>query len=291
MCKFEKTLLIMKKIILALAVILSSLSSQAQVLTPQPSPKCVINQIVGLTDVEVDYSRPSTKGRNIFGDLVPFGKVWRTGANSNSTISFSEDVVIDGKTLKKGKYALYALPKVEKWEIIFYSKTDNWGNPEVWNEADVALRATVTPEMLNRNVESFTIDINNLDNNFAHLNLSWEKTLVALKFEVPTQKTAMASIDKVLAGPSGGDYFSAAQYYFQSNADLTKALTYVNKALELKKESPYWYTKLKSLIQAKLGDKKGAIETAKLSLDAAKLAKNNDYIKMNEDNILEWSKK
>lgn len=281
----------MKKIVFAIAIILSSFSSQAQVLTPQPSPKCVLNQIVGLTDVEVDYSRPSAKGRNIFGDLVPFGKVWRTGANSNTTISFSEDVIIDGKTLKKGKYALYTLPKVEKWEIIFYSKTDNWGNPEVWNEADVALRATVTPEMLNRNVESFTIDINNLDNNFAFLNLSWEKTLVALKFEVPTQKTAMASIDKVLAGPSGSDYFSAAQYYYQSNADLTKALTYVNKALEINKENPYWYTKLKSLIQAKLGDKKGAIETAKLSLAAAKLAKNNDYIKMNEDNISEWSKK
>ena len=281
----------MKKIVFAIAIILGSLSSQAQVLTPQPSPKCVLNQIVGLTDVEVDYSRPSAKGRNIFGDLVPFGKVWRTGANSNTIISFSEDVVIDGKTLKKGKYALYTLPRVEKWEIIFYSKTDNWGNPEVWNEADVALRATVTPETLNRNVESFTIDINNLDNNFAHLNLSWEKTLVALKFEVPTQKTALASIDKVLAGPSGSDYFSAAQYYYQSNADLTKALIYVNKALELNKENPYWYTKLKSLIQAKLGDKKGAIETAKLSLAAAKLAKNNDYIKMNEDNISEWSKK
>ena len=281
----------MKKIVFAIAIILGSLSSQAQVLTPQPSPKCVLNQIVGLTDVEVDYSRPSAKGRNIFGDLVPFGKVWRTGANSNTIISFSEDVVIDGKTLKKGKYALYTLPRVEKWEIIFYSKTDNWGNPEVWNEADVALRATVTPETLNRNVESFTIDINNLDNNFAHLNLSWEKTLVALKFEVPTQKTALASIDKVLAGPSGSDYFSAAQYYYQSNADLTKALTYVNKALELNKENPFWYTKLKSLIQAKLGDKKGAIETAKLSLAAAKLAKNNDYIKMNEDNISEWSKK
>ena len=281
----------MKKIVFAIAIILSALSSQAQVLTPQPSPKCVLNQIVGLTDVEVEYSRPSAKGRNVFGDLVPFGKVWRTGANSNTTISFSEDVVIDGKTLKKGKYALYVLPRVENWEIIFYSKTDNWGNPEVWNEEDVALRATVTPETLNRNVESFTIDINNLDNNFAHLNFSWEKTLVALKFEVPTQKTAMASIDKVLAGPSGGDYFSAAQYYYQSNADMTKALNYVNKALELKKENPFWYTKLKSLIQAKLGDKKGAIETAKLSLAAAKLAKNNDYIKMNEDNISEWSKK
>ena len=281
----------MKKTLLALAVILSSFGSQAQVLTPQPSPKCTINQMVGLTDVEIEYSRPGTKGRNIFGDLVPFGKVWRTGANSNSTISFSEDVVIDGKTLKKGKYALFTLPKVESWEVIFYSKTDNWGNPEVWNEADVALRASVDPEMLNRNVESFTIDINNLDNNFANLNLSWEKTLVSLKFEVPTQKMAMASIDKVLAGPSAGDYFSAAQFYLQSNGDLVKALTYVNKALELNKQNPYWYTKLKSLIQAKLGDKKGAIETAKMSLAAAKIAKNNDYIKMNEDNILEWSKK
>ena len=281
----------MKKILLALAVILSSFGSQAQVLTPQPSPKCTINQMVGLTDVEIEYSRPGTKGRNIFGDLVPFGKVWRTGANSNTTISFSEDVIIDGKTLKKGKYALFTLPKVESWEVIFYSKTDNWGNPEEWNEADVALRASVVPEMLNRNIESLTFDINNLDNNFATLNLSWEKTLVSLKFEVPTQKMAMASIDKVLAGPSAGDYFSAAQFYYQSNGDLTKALTYVNKALELKKESPFWYTKLKSLIQAKLGDKKGAIETARMSLVAAKIAKNDDYIKMNEDNILEWSKK
>ena len=247
--------------------------------------------MVGLTDVEIEYSRPGTKGRNVFGDLVPFGKVWRTGANANTTISFSEDVIIDGKTLKKGKYALFTLPKVESWEIIFYSKTDNWGNPEEWNEADVALRASAVPEILNRNVESFTIDINNLDNNFAHLNLSWEKTLVSLKFEVPTQKKAMESIDKVLSGPSAGDYFSAAQFYYQSNGDLTKALNYVNKALELKKESPFWYTKLKSLIQAKLGDKKGAIETARLSLAAAKAAKNNDYIKMNEDNILEWSNK
>jgi hypothetical protein len=281
----------MKKILIALTVILSSFGSQAQVLTPQPSPKCTINQMVGLTDVEIEYSRPGTKGRNIFGDLVPFGKVWRTGANANTTISFSEDVIIDGKTLKKGKYALFTLPKVESWEVIFYSKTDNWGNPEEWNEADVALRASVVPEMLNRNIESLTFDINNLDNNFATLNLSWEKTLVSLKFEVPTQKMAMASIDKVLAGPSAGDYFSAAQFYYQSNGDLTKALTYVNKALELKKESPFWYTKLKSLIQAKLGDKKGAIETARMSLAAAKIAKNDDYIKMNEDNILEWSKK
>ena len=281
----------MKKIIFLVAFSISSLTFHSQILTPQASPKCVFNQMVGLTDVEVEYSRPGVKGRNIFGDLVPFGKVWRTGANSNTTISFSEDVLIDGKTLKKGKYALYTMPKVESWDIIFYSKTDNWGNPEVWDESDVALRATVVPQMLNKNVENLTIDINNLDNNFGYLNISWDKTIASLKFEVPTQKMAMASIDKIMAGPSSGDYFSAAQFYLQSNGDLTKALTYVNKALELNKATPYWYTKLKSLIQAKLGDKKGAIETAKISLASAKEAKNNDYVKMNEDNIAEWSKK
>jgi hypothetical protein len=281
----------MKKVVLLIALLLSSLTFQSQIVTPQPSPKCVLNQMVGLTDVEIEYSRPGLKGRNIFGDLVPFGKVWRTGANSNTTISFSEDVVIDGKTLKKGKYALFTLPKVESWEVIFYSKTDNWGTPEDWNEADVALRASVVPQMLNKNVENLTIDVNNLDNNFGYLNISWEKTFVSLKFEVPTQKMAMASIEKIMAGPSAGDYFSAAQFYLQSNGDMNKALSYVNKALELNKATPYWYTKLKSLIQAKLGDKKGAIETAKISLAAAKEAKNNDYVKMNEDNIAEWSKK
>ena len=281
----------MKKVVLLIALLLSSLTFQSQIVTPQPSPKCFLNQMVGLTDVEIEYSRPGVKGRNVFGNLVPFGKVWRTGANSNSTISFSEDVVIDGKTLKKGKYALFTLPKVESWEVIFYSKTDNWGTPEDWNEADVALRASVVPQMLNKNVENLTIDINNLDNNFGYLNISWEKTFVSLKFEVPTQKMAMASIEKIMAGPSAGDYFSAAQFYLQSNGDMNKALSYVNKALELNKATPYWYTKLKSLIQAKLGDKKGAIETAKISLASAKEAKNNDYVKMNEDNIAEWSKK
>lgn len=281
----------MKKIILALGIFLASYSIEAQVKAPQPSPKSTLEQVVGLTDVVIEYSRPSIKGRTIFGSLVPFGKIWRTGANENTTISFSSDVVIDGKSLKKGKYAIYTLPKVENWDVIFYSTTDNWGNPENWDETKVALRATVKPENLNRTVESFTIGINNLDNNFAYLELSWEKTIVALKFEVPTQKTAIESIEKTLAGPTAGDYFSSAQYFYQSNGDLTKALEYVNKALEMNKDKPYWYTRQKSLIQAKLGDKKGAIETAKLSLAAATVAKNNDYVKMNSDSITEWSKK
>ena len=119
----------------------------------------------------------------------------------------------------------------------------------------------------------------------------WELTLVALKFEVPTQKIAIQSIEKALAGPTAGDYYSSAQYFYQSNGDLTKALTYINKALELNVDKPFYYSRLKSLIQAKLGDKKAALETAKQSLAAAIFAKNNDYIKMNQDSILEWSKK
>jgi len=281
----------MKKIIVALTILIASFTAEAQVKTPQPSPKAIVNQTVGLTDVEIEYSRPGMKGRTIFGDLVPFGKLWRTGANANSTISFSEDIMFDGKTLKKGKYAVFITPKADTWELVFYKTTDNWGTPEEWKEENVALKTTAKPETLTRNVESFTISINNLDNNFAHLEFSWEKTLVAFKFEVPTQKAAIASIEKALAGPTAGDYFSAAQFYYQSNGDLNKALGYVNKALELNAEKPFWYNRLKSLIQAKLGDKKGAIETAKLSLAAAELAKNNDYVKMNKDSIAEWSKK
>ena len=281
----------MKKIIVVLAIMIANYAIEAQVKTPQASPKCTLTQIVGLTTVEIVYSRPSAKGRDVFNNLVPFGKLWRTGANENTNISFSDDVVIDGKTLPKGKYALYTTPRADSWEIVFYTATDNWGNPETWDETKVALKTTSKSEHLDRFIESFTIGVNNLDNNFAHLELSWENTIVALKFEVPTQKTAMASIDKALAGPIAGDYFSSAQYLFQSNGDLAKALTYVNKALEINKDKPYYYSRLKSLIQAKQGDKKGAIETAKISLAASEMAKNQDYVKMNEDSIEEWSKK
>nr|WP_315172984.1 DUF2911 domain-containing protein [uncultured Flavobacterium sp.] len=281
----------MKKIIIALAIIIANFTIEAQVKTPQSSPKANVFQTVGLTDVEVVYSRPAARGRAVFGNLVPFGKLWRTGANENTTISFSDDVIIEGKTLKKGKYALYTIPKIGSWEIIFYNTTNNWGTPEDFTEANVALRTTVKEEALSKAVESFTIGINNLDTNFAYLEMAWENSSVAMKFEVPTQKTAISNIEKALAGPSAGDYFSAAQYLFQSNGDIAKARTYVDKALEMSIEQPFWYNRLKSLIQAKQGDKKGAIETAKLSLAAAEAAKNQDYVKMNKESIAEWSKK
>ncbi len=276
--------------IIALALFVAGFSAEAQLRTPQSSPKTTINQVVGLTDVEITYSRPSAKGRVVFGNLIPFGKLWRTGANENTIVSFSDDVVIDGKTLKKGKYSLFTIPKIESWDVIFYKTIDNWGNPEEWKEENVVLKTSVKPETLNKSVETFTIGVSGLDNNYAFLEMYWENSYAAVKFEVPTQQKATANIEKVLAGPSAGDYFSAAQFLFQSNGDANKALAHVNKALDMTKEKPFWYNRLKSLIQAKLGDKKGAVETAKASLAAAEIAKNQDYVKMNKDSIAEWSK-
>ena len=284
----------MKKIILMLAMMIANFVLEAQVKTPAPSPKATLEQVVGLTTVNIEYSRPSSKGRNVFGDLVPYGKLWRTGANKNTIISFSEDVVIGGQTLKKGKYALFTTPKADVWEVIFYSDAENWGTPEKFDDSKVALKTTATPENLSKKLETFTIYIGALDNDSAQLEISWEKTMIAIKFEVPTKKTALASIEKTLAGATAGDYFSAAQYFNQSNGDLTKALEYVNKAIGMTaagKDIPFWYQRQKSLIQAKLNDKKGAIETAKLSLTGAIKEDNQDYVKMNNDSIAEWSKK
>lgn len=281
----------MKKIFFAVAILITQFSAQAQIKIPQASPRATTNQMVGLTEVELNYSRPGAKGRPVFGNLVPFGKLWRTGANENTTVSFSDDVIIDGKTLKKGKYALYTVPRIESWDVIFYSTTDNWGLPQEFNEANVALRTTVKEEALSKPVESLTINVAGLDTSSAYLEIFWENSYVALKFEVPTQKTAMASIEKVLAGPTANDYYAAANFLYQTNADLAKSLVYVNKSLDLSKEKPFWFLRLKSLIQAKQGDKSGAIETAKLSLEAAEEAKNQDYVKMNKDSIAEWSKK
>jgi hypothetical protein len=280
----------MRKILIALAIIVTQFTIEAQIKTPQASPLATINQVVGLTDVEIVYSRPSARGRAVFGNLVPFGELWRTGANENTMITFSDDVLIDGKPLKKGKYALYTIPNIQSWEVIFYTATDNWGTPKEFNEANVALRTVVKEEATPRAIETFTIGVNGLDTNFAYLEMYWENSRVALKFEVPTQKNAMASIEKVLAGPAAGDYYAAAQFYYQSNGDINKARTYIDKALEMSAEKPFYYLRQRALIMANQGDKKGATDTAKLSIKAAEAAGNSDYVKMNKDSISEWSK-
>ncbi|WP_028888749.1 DUF2911 domain-containing protein [Tenacibaculum ovolyticum] len=274
----------MKKIVLSLFVAAIALTTNAQIKTPAPSPSSKLEQAVGLTDVTLDYSRPGMRGRTIFGDLVPFNKVWRTGANANTKVTFSNNVTIDGKELKKGTYALYTKPAKGSWEVIFYTDSNNWGTPRKWDDSKVALSTTAKVQPMPMKIETFTLSIDDITNSSAVIGILWENAYVGVKFNTPTDKGVEASITKTMLGPSAGDYFSAAKYYLDEGKDIKKAKTWINKAVDMTKDKPrFWYSRQQALILAKAGDKKGAIKAAKASLAGAEKAGNADYIKMNKD--------
>ena len=262
----------------------------ARVATPQPSPFSKLKQKVGLTDVTVEFSRPAMRGRKIFGDLVPYGKTWRTGANANTKITFSDDITIDSKTLKAGTYAIYSVPNKDSWDIMFYMDSDNWGTPQEWDDAKVALKTTVKTEDMPMTVQSFTITVDDLTNTSASLGILWENTYVAIPFEVPTDAAVMASIEEVMKGePNASAYYSAAVYFKEANKDVNQALEWIDKSIEMSKEDPkFWMYRQQSLIHAKAGKTETAIAAAKMSLDLAKKAGNDDYVKMNTDSLKEW---
>ncbi len=267
-------------------------SLHAQVQTPQPSPHATIEQTVGLTTVTVDYSRPSKKGREIFGDLVPFGAIWRTGANANTIVTFSDDVMIADKIVKKGSYALYTKPGMEKWEYYLYSDTNNWGAPKEFDAEKIVCSGVADVITLPVEFETFTIGFNNLTNNGASLQLIWDRTLVSFDFQTKTREKAVASIEKTLNGPTARDYYSAASYYSEEGLDPKKAKEYIDEAIKMSgDDATYWMLRKQSLIYADAGDTKQAIKIAEKSLEKAVKAGNKDYIKMNEDSIAEWSKK
>jgi hypothetical protein len=284
-----KTKTKMKKLITLLMVFAVTFTVNAQIETPQPSPLQKIEQKVGLTDVSVQYSRPSMKGRTVFGDLVPYGKLWRTGANQNTMVTFSTDVMVGESTLKAGSYAIFSKPNKDNWEVIFYSDTNNWGTPQKWDESKVAATVNAKVYDIPMDIETFTVSFDDLTNDSAVLGIMWEKTYVAVKFDVPTDKAVTTAINKVMNGPSADDYYAAARYYLESGKDINKAVVWMDKAIEMTKENPrFWWLRQQSLIKAKAGDKKGAIKAAKASLEGAEKAGNADYIKMNKDSLKEW---
>lgn len=266
-------------------------TANAQVKTPQASPTATIKQDVGLGTVELVYSRPSAKGRKIFGELVPFNELWRTGANASTKLTFSEDVKVGGVALTKGTYALYTMPGAKEWSIVFYKNSTFWGAPgKDFAEADVAARFNVPVMTLRDMVETFTMNFSNLRNNGADLDLSWEMTKIVIPIVTDTDTKVMADIKNQLAGPSGDTYYSAARYYYEEKKDLGQALEWINKALD-KNGEKYWMLRLKSNIQADSGKYKDAIATAERSMELAKTDGNNDYVRMNEKSIAEWKKK
>lgn len=257
---------------------------------PAPSPSAKVNQTIGLTDFTVEYSRPSVKGRKVFGGLVPFGEVWRTGANGSTDFTATNDFEFAGTKVKAGTYALYTVPNDNQWDVFLYENADHWGTPgEEFSEELVVAKSTIKPEKINNLVESLTIGFDHLRNGSGHLVISWENTMVQVPIEVYANKTVQENIDKVFNGPSANDYFSAASYYYEENLDMDKALTWVTKAVEQKPDA-FWMSRLKAEILAKQGNYAQAIEIAKESSAAAEKAGNSQYVKFNQDNIARWMK-
>ena len=263
----------------------------SQINTPRFSPASEIEQMVGLTEIEIEYSRPSMRGREVFGNLVPFGKVWRTGADNSTKISFDTDVIISGKTVQSGTYSIFSIPNKESWEIIFYSDVELWGVPRDWSDDKIVFSSTYKVNKINT-VETFTISFNDLTNNDVNMNISWENTSVDIKIDVPTRSIVEKDISNVLNdNPKASDYYAAAVFYRQENVNLSQALLWMNKAIEMFENPRFYHYRQQSLLMAANNKFSEAIDAANKSLDDAIKADNQGYVKMNRQSIAEWSKK
>ena len=273
--------------------LLSSFYGFSQLKTPSASTAAEIEQVVGLTEIEIDYNRPSKKSRNIFGNLVPYGKIWRTGANSGTEISFSTDVTINGQNIKEGTYSIFSIPNKDSWEIILYADTDLWSVPRNWDETKIIFQSNFKTNMNNgKSVETFTISFDNITNNDFDLVFSWDDTYVIVPINVPTRSLVDNQIKSIMSdNPKSSDYYSAAVYYLQENNKLDVALNWMNKAIDMIENPRFFQLRQFSLILAANGKYREAIKVAKKSLQLSIQANNQDYVKMNNDSISEWSKK
>ncbi|MBE98010.1 MAG: dihydrolipoamide dehydrogenase [Flammeovirgaceae bacterium] len=278
------------RIIYIMFLLFVSFYGFSQLKTPSASTSSEIEQVVGLTEIEVDYNRPSKRGRVIFGNLVPFGKIWRTGANSGTEISFSTDVSINGENINEGTYSIFSIPNEESWQIIFYSDTDLWSVPRNWEESKIIFQSNFKSNTNNKVVETFSISFEDITNNNVNLVFSWDDTNVIVPIDVPTKSLVEDQIKSIMGDdPKSSDYYSAAVYYLQENINLDIALKWMNKAIEMIENPRFFQLRQQSLILAANGQYKNAIKVAEKSLELSIQANNGDYVKMNNDSIEEWS--
>ena len=260
-----------------------------QLKVPAASPTQTLKQNFGLSEITIEYSRPGVKARVVYGDLVPFGKIWRTGANNSTKITFGEDVSLEGKEVPAGTYALYTLPDKDSWDIMLYKDLNLGGEVANYKTEDEVLRFKAKPTPLADNVETFTINVVNITPKTASIELCWEKTRIAFGISVDTDAKIMKNIEAAMS-KDNRPYFQAANYYFENDKDLQVALDWADKAFQVNPKA-YWAAHLKAKIQLKLKDNKGAIATAEQSLALSKDDKDDTYIKMNEKLIEEAKKK
>jgi len=264
-----------------------SVVTQAQVQTPAASTAGAVSTVVGLTDISVEYSRPKVKGRKIFGTgpeyLEQFGKIWRTGANSGTTITFSDDVKFGGSDVPKGKYLVLTIPGATEWTVILYKDVAMGGNVDAYDQTKDQARAVVKSAKLTEKVETFTVQVSDLseDNKTANLHLSWDNVSVKVPIVVDFDTKVMKSIEaNTKVNPN--NLYNAASYYLDNGKDLKMALEWVTAAVAARPDA-YWMSHTKAKIQKALGDKKGAMESATASKAAAEKGKNDAYVKMNNE--------
>ncbi len=268
----------MKRILFSLVCLTFAAVTSAQLKTPAPSPTQTIKQDFGVSSIDLIYSRPGMKGRKIFGDLVPWNAVWRTGANSATRLKFYDDVMIAGQPLKAGEYALFTVPGENEWEIIINKGSANWGTD--YKQSDDIFRVKVKPMKLDWSVETFTMQFGNVKPTSTDLQILWDKTLVSVPITTDIDKKVMAQIDNLL-NKDNRPYFQSAMYYLENGKDLNQALIWFDKAIEQNPKG-YWIYHQKANTLAKLGKKNDAKVVAQKSMDIAREAKNDDYVRLNE---------
>jgi len=277
----------MKKLFITAIAAFTLFIADAQLKTPAPSPTQTLKQDFGLSSIELSYSRPGMKGRKIFGDLVPFGKVWRTGANSATTITFADDVTIGGTKVPAGKYGLLTIPDSKNWTIIITKDLDIT-SPADYKVANDVVRVQVKPMDMNSSVETFTMQFANIKPGTCELHLMWDKTAVALPISTDVETKVMAQIDQMM-NKDNRPYFNAAMYYMDNGKDLNQALAWFDKAAEMQPKA-FWIHHQRANCLAKLGKKDEAKLAAEKSKGLAIEAKNDDYVKLNEKLLAELNK-
>ena len=259
----------------------------SQVQTPALSPKSELTQIVGFTEMKIEFSRPSMRGRKIMGNLVNYGDIWRTGANSNTKITVSDDVMFGENILPAGTYSILTKPGKKMWEIFFY--TEDWSLPKAWDPEKIALKLDILVKNTNQ-IETFSIWIGDISTDSASLNLAWENSRIEMPFTVSTDEKTMESIKETMKGnPGHRDYYSAASYYLTTGRDLKKAEKWITKAV--KDKEYYFYYRTKAEIHAGLNKFKLAIEAANKSIKLAEKRGTKNLISLNKKSIEEWSRR
>lgn len=265
-------------------------TTQAQIGRLALSPLQTLHQKIAKTDITITYSRPAKRGRDIFGGLEPFDKIWRTGANRNTKIEFSEDVIIGGTRLEKGTYAILTKPNPKNWEVYFYTDTHNWEVPEPWETDKIAAQINVPTILLAHTVQSLTIGIDDITNEQCVMSIMWDKTKVAVPITLTTEEQMSKIIEDVLNGPDEDDYYLAAQYRMESGENLEEGLTWINKAIELRPKAAWWDYRIKAMTLLGLERKSDVKPIAVKGLELAK-KRNSAYAIKEFERILSQCEK